>query len=186
MKKHSKLPNGFGCIKRLSGNRRKPYAAYPSSKSSGIAPALNSTQAIGYYEDWYAAYNALMDYNKNLRYSITPAATFSDVYHAFYKAKFMDSKKQLAVRSRQFYPFLKEHGILYNASGKKHTPHDCRHTFSWLSDKYHVDDLAKHLLIGHSLGSDAEKAVYGHRTLEELRREINKIDSDIFFTFATN
>lgn len=103
MKKHSKLPNGFGCIKRLSGNRRKPYAAYPSSKSSSIDPALNPTQAIGYYEDWYAAYNALMDYNENLQYSITPAATFSDVYHAFYKAKFVDSKKQLAVRSRMDY-----------------------------------------------------------------------------------
>lgn len=24
-----------------------------------------------------------------------------------------------------------------------HTPHDCRHTFSWLCDKYHVDSLAK-------------------------------------------
>ncbi|MBD5492020.1 MAG: integrase [Lachnospiraceae bacterium] len=348
MKKHSKLPNGFGCIKRLSGNRRNPYAAYPSSKSPCIVPELNSTQAIGYYEDWYAAYNALMEYNQNLQNSITPMATFADVYHAFYKAKFVDSKKQLADRSRtdyvtafknvpslhelpfcsirkvdmqkaldecplgysslsnikklysqiykyalendiieknyaqfvsicqenniekgepfsqadidlfwqhknnpvarmilimiysgyritayeslevhveeqyfkggiktrsgknrivpfhrsiapfastfspagfngdafrrhQFYPFLEEHDILYSDSGKKHTPHDCRHTFSWLCDKYHVDDLAKHLLMGHSLGNDVEKAVYGHRTLEELRREINKIDSDTFF-----
>ena len=56
-----------------------------------------------------------------------------------------------------------------------HTPHDCRHTFSWLCDKYGVDDLSKHLLMGHSLGNDVEKSVYGHRTVEELRTEIEKI-----------
>lgn len=29
--------------------------------------------------------------------------------------------------------------------------------------------------MGHSLGNDIEKSVYGHRTLEELRTEIEKI-----------
>ena len=43
------------------------------------------------------------------------------------------------------------------------------------SDKYKIDDLSKHLLMGHSLGNDIEKSVYGHRTLEELRTEIEKI-----------
>lgn len=28
-KRHSKLPNGFGSIKKLSGNRTNPYAVYP-------------------------------------------------------------------------------------------------------------------------------------------------------------
>lgn len=74
-----------------------------------------------------------------------------------------------------FYPTLKRLGISTTANGKKHTPHDCRHTFSWLCDKYKVDELSKHLLMGHSLGKDIEKAVYGHRTQEELRTEINKI-----------
>lgn len=57
----------------------------------------------------------------------------------------------------------------------KHTSHDCRHTFSWLCDKYNVDEISKHLLMGHSLGKDVEKNVYGHRTLDELRTEIYKI-----------
>lgn len=57
----------------------------------------------------------------------------------------------------------------------KHTTHDCRHTFSWLCDKYKVDDFSKHLLMGHSVGTDVEKNTYGHRTLEELRTEIEKI-----------
>ncbi len=56
-----------------------------------------------------------------------------------------------------------------------HTPHDCRHTFSWLCDKYHVDTLSKKMLLGHALGSDVTDLKYGHRTVEELRAEINKI-----------
>lgn len=55
-----------------------------------------------------------------------------------------------------------------------HTPHDCRHTFSWLADKYKIDKLSKHLLMGHS-PKGVEDAVYGHRTVEELRAEIEKI-----------
>lgn len=78
-------------------------------------------------------------------------------------------------RTRSFYPTLKRLGLEYTDTGKKHTPHDCRHTFSWLCDKYCVDELSKHLLMGHSLGKDIEKSVYGHRTYEELCSEMNKI-----------
>ncbi len=74
-----------------------------------------------------------------------------------------------------FYKTLKKLGLAVSASGTKHTPHDCRHTFSWLCDKYGVDDMSKHLLMGHSLGNNIERSVYGHRTFEELKTEINKI-----------
>lgn len=353
MKAVKKLPNGFGCIKHLSGKRRRPYAAYPSSRDEGRWNGLNmicSTKAIGYYESWFDAYRALSDYNRNVTSGAAKAPTFTDVYHAFYRAKFVESKKAFSHRSCidyssafknvpelhdliftsvrkshmqkalddctlgysslsnikklytqmykyamendiieknyaqfvsicqendiekgepftqeeidrlwlhqadpaarmtlmmiysgfritayetveinlkeqyfkggvktrsgknrivpfhssiapfaeefaktyakkrffgdswrrfQFYPLLQRLDITQTADGKKHTPHDCRHTFSWLCDKYHVDDLSKHMLMGHSLGNDVEKSVYGHRTVEELRREINKIGSEI-------
>ena len=57
----------------------------------------------------------------------------------------------------------------------KHTPHDFRHTFSWLCDTYNVDSLSKKIMLGHSLGKDVTDKVYGHRTLEQLRAEIEKI-----------
>lgn len=74
-----------------------------------------------------------------------------------------------------FYKTLNSLGLSTSMSGTKHTPHDCRHTFSWLCDKYGVDDLSKHLLMGHSLGNSIEKSVYGHRTFDELKIQVEKI-----------
>ncbi len=67
------------------------------------------------------------------------------------------------------------HNELRNIGIENHTPHDCRHTFSWLCDKYKVDSLSKKMMLGHALGNDVTDLKYGHRTLEELRIEINKI-----------
>ena len=66
-------------------------------------------------------------------------------------------------------------GLSVSSKNTKHTPHDCRHTFSWLCDKYKVDEISKHMLMGHVLGNDVESNVYGHRTTDELRDAINKI-----------
>lgn len=69
-------------------------------------------------------------------------------------------------------------GILYytkDGKKQKHTPHDFRHTFSWLCDTFGVDIFSKKLMIGHSLGTDVTDKVYGHRTLDQLRAEIQKI-----------
>lgn len=77
---------------------------------------------------------------------------------------------------KEFYEVLDKLNLTVSDNGTKHTPHDCRHTFSWLCDKYKVDELSKHLLMGHSPGGDVERSVYGHRTLDELRAEIEKIE----------
>ena len=74
-------------------------------------------------------------------------------------------------KSKYFRKGLAPYGIL------NHTPHDCRHTFSWLCDKYNVDNISKHMLMGHALGKDVESKVYSHRTIDELRAEIEKIKS---------
>lgn len=73
------------------------------------------------------------------------------------------------------YKKLEELGITYSANGKKHTPHDCRHTFSYLCEKYKVNENDRKRMMGHSFGSDITNTKYGHRTVEELREEIEKI-----------
>lgn len=68
----------------------------------------------------------------------------------------------------QMYEFLERVGI------ERHTPHDCRHTFSRLCESYGVRENDRKRMLGHKVG-DITNDVYGHRTLEELRIEIEKI-----------
>lgn len=75
-------------------------------------------------------------------------------------------------RSNYFYPTLEKLGMV---GEPKHTPHDCRHTFSALCEKYEIKENDRKRLMGHSFGADVTNAVYGHRNLEELRKEIEKI-----------
>lgn len=56
-----------------------------------------------------------------------------------------------------------------------HTPHDCRHTFSRLCEQYGVNENDRKRMLGHSFGQDITNRVYGHRTLENLRTELEKI-----------
>lgn len=58
---------------------------------------------------------------------------------------------------------------------KKHTPHDCRHTFSSLCEKYGVAENDRKRMLGHSFGNDITNGIYGHRTVVDLRAEIEKI-----------
>lgn len=60
-----------------------------------------------------------------------------------------------------------------------HTPHDCRHTFSALCEHYHVAENDRKRMLGHSFGVDITNKIYGHRTLGELRAEIEKIGKDL-------
>ena len=80
---------------------------------------------------------------------------------------------KVTYRMFRFYPILEKLGIV---GDPKHTPHDCRHTFSALCEKYGVRENDRKRLLGHAFGNDITNAVYGHRTVEELRTEIEKIE----------
>ena len=69
---------------------------------------------------------------------------------------------------QDMYDTLSQFGI------NRHTPHDCRHTFSSLCEKYEVKENDRKRMLGHKF-QDVTNAVYGHRDLEELRTEIEKI-----------
>lgn len=69
---------------------------------------------------------------------------------------------------KRMYQKLEELGI------EKHTPHDCRHTFSRLCEQYEVKENDRKRLLGHKF-DDITNSVYGHRELEELRTEIEKL-----------
>lgn len=83
--------------------------------------------------------------------------------------------------------FRKDMNSLLHRIGidEHHTPHDCRHTFSYLCEKYEVAENDRKRMLGHAF-SDVTNKVYGHRDLEELRKQIEKIDCDFFVTNKTD
>ena len=72
--------------------------------------------------------------------------------------------------NKQMQTYLPSIGIT-----EHHTPHDCRHTFSALCEKYEVPENDRKRLLGHSFGADITNGIYGHRTIEDLRASIEKI-----------
>ena len=55
-KRRRKLPNGSGTIKRLSGKRSKPWAAYPPVKEFALNGFPVLKPAIGYFGRYQAIY----------------------------------------------------------------------------------------------------------------------------------
>lgn len=80
-----------------------------------------------------------------------------------------------AVFRNKMYDKLELLNMAYSSGGKKHTPHDCRHTFSALCEHYKVNENDRKRMLGHSFKNDITNGKYGHRTLDELRVEIEKI-----------
>ena len=54
-----------------------------------------------------------------------------------------------------------------------HIPHEVRHTFITRAKEAGVDEYCLKLIIGHNV-NDVTERVYTHRTVENLRREIEK------------
>lgn len=76
---------------------------------------------------------------------------------------------------RHMEAFLGSVGI---TSDLKHTPHDCRHTFSRLCEKFEVKENDRKRMLGHAF-QDVTNKVYGHRDIEDLRKEIEKIQINL-------
>jgi integrase len=119
-----KNPNGYGCIKKLSGKRRRPYAVVVTIKYDSGAKDISFLEKalgkelytevrdkyekymeenseirqvrkyLGYYETRQEAMIALADYNKS-PYDIDKRnTTFGEIYEILYEEKFSKMKKQ--------------------------------------------------------------------------------------------
>lgn len=53
-----------------------------------------------------------------------------------------------------------------------HTPHECRHTFITIAKSNKMDEYVLKLIVGHAIDDITEK-VYTHRTVEQLRADMN-------------
>lgn len=71
--------------------------------------------------------------------------------------------------NKRIHDFCRKNGL------SDHTSHDCRHTFKVILDRAGVSPVSQRVLMGHAAGSDVHDAVYTHLDVEDLRREMSKI-----------
>ena len=83
-------PNGYGGIKKLSGNRRKPYAACITKEWTEDGKQI--VKYIGYYATRKEAVQALAEYNTD-PFSATADKTFKEIYDGWHKDKFFGDYK---------------------------------------------------------------------------------------------
>lgn len=98
----------------------------------------------------------------------------------FFKRYYKKSNKYLFpnTKGRVYYYTLFKNTIwnrLMADLQMEHTPHDTRHTFATLADRYHMDDLCIKLIMGHSV-SDLTKGTYTHKLPSELLADLQKIE----------
>jgi integrase len=113
-----RFPNGYGGVVKLSGNRRKPYAARITigwdpavtiSKKTGKEYHKQLYKVIGYFEDKPSALNALVKYKED---PIPPKAdiTFQEVYDEWSKSKYEYISKSTADNYRAGWKYLSKFG----------------------------------------------------------------------------
>ncbi len=111
-RKVMRMPNSYGSIKKLSGNRRKPFMAC-------VSPRINdkgtySYDVLGYFEDRSTAMIALAEYNKNPYDLSDRGTTFAEVYEAYFKDKYAGTKKFSPQSVRSTQAAFKNCSVLHN------------------------------------------------------------------------
>ena len=110
-----KMPNGYGSVTKLSGNRRKPWIVRISEKTTfdrDNNKAKIKRSILGYYTTRKEALQALADYNES-PYNLTGDKTFLEIYD-IWKKKNYDSLSESTQSVRE--AALKYCEPLYNIS----------------------------------------------------------------------
>lgn len=98
----SKLPNGYGSVYKLSGNRRNPWVAAKTfgwilNEKNG--KVKQDQRPIGYYPTKLEALEALANYNENPYDIDTQNITFEEVYDKWSSEHFPTLKSKSSIRT---------------------------------------------------------------------------------------
>lgn len=175
-----KLPNGFGTVYKMQGNRRRPYVAKKTIQGK--------QKAIGYFETFDEAMACLVAYNRDPTLLSPSRTTFSEVY-ALWKAKHFSQLRSESARvsyRNSYRHCARLHDMIFvdirraifdpvmEHFGMVHTPHECRHTLASMLDSADANRTVIKLILGHSLEGVTE-CVYTYKSVRELLRAIDRI-----------
>lgn len=92
-----KLPNGYGTVYKLSGNRRKPWIARKTH--AWTDEGKQQFDIIGYYATKADALQALAEYNDNPYDLEMSRVTFSEIYERWSKDSFDEEANRSSVKN---------------------------------------------------------------------------------------
>jgi integrase len=92
-----KLPNGYGTVYKLSGNRRKPWIARKTR--AWTDEGKQQFDIIGYYATKADALQALAEYNDNPYDLEMSRVTFSEIYERWLKDSFDEEANRSSVKN---------------------------------------------------------------------------------------
>lgn len=105
-RKHLRLPNGFGQITRINKQLRNPYRVMVTvGKTDEGKPISKLLKPVAYFPTYNAAYEALVEYNKD-PYSLEDDLLMKDLYEKWfeeYKKTLKSSSSERTVRAAWAY-----------------------------------------------------------------------------------
>lgn len=161
-----RLPNGYGSIIKLSGNRRNPWCV---RKTAGWSEDKKQQYIyIGYYRTRAEAMKALAAYNCNPD-SVEPCATFAEIYDKWSESKFPKISRSNAV----------SYGSAYKAAASLHAM-----KFSDIK-KAHLQSVIDKSANGHSSLSKI-KVLFNQLFNYAIENDIVEKDYSRFVEIGTN
>lgn len=100
--KEMKRANGTGCIRKLSGNRRKPWQVLVTERiyyDKKLQKGVQKTKTLGTYSTKEETTDALEAYNANPYDLLLQCKTFSDVYKEWSERYFEELKNNSGIRT---------------------------------------------------------------------------------------
>ena len=181
-----KLPNGYGSITKLKGNRRNPFVVRITTGKDENGYQIR--KVFGYYPTYNKARDALAEFNKEPYDLNNQKLTFSDLYEKWVSSKEYDAlsdstKKQYKTAYIDFEllhnkPFIKiKISDLQECIDKNNSGYTARRYMKNLATKlYHYamcqeiinQNKAEHLSIGASSAVQKEKVPYSDEEIETL------------------
>ena len=102
-------PNGFGCVFKLNGNRRKPYVARITT--GWTDEGKQQYRNIGTFSHYREAVQALADYHCNPYDLNNSKITLSEVYEKWSRDKYPKISHSMVCTYKNAYRYCKD---LYN------------------------------------------------------------------------
>ena len=190
-----KLPNGYGSVTKLSGNRRKPYVA-----REGIS---GRQKPIGYAATKEEALMILADYNKNPWDIENTKVTFEELYNLWLKKRAEKLGKSNKDRLKAAYNYCEKLNNLKYNSIKTYQMQDCIDSCGKSYSMqgaiknlfYHLDRFAMELDIINKRNSDllttaptpeTSRTVFSDEEIDRLwdNQYFPWVDSVLFFLYT--